>query len=289
MNSWKFTKRNIRRTPYQALAASMVMLLTFLTLILFLLLAIGSQKILQYYESKPQAIAFFKDNTLPSDVQAIENALLQTGRVTSLKFVSKEEALEIYKDRNRDNPALLELVTANILPSSLEVSTASPKDLGPIAEVLKREPVVDQVIYPEDVIQSLTKATSIVRSVGAVAVAFLTTFALLVIVMVIGFKIRLRRNEIEIMKLLGASGWFIKLPFLMEGILYGIFGATVAWVISYLLVWYVTPFIEPTLIEIKLFPVSPLLMLSLLGISWLVALIIGVLGSYSAVRRYLRI
>src|SRR3989344_3828161 len=107
MNSWKFTKRNIRRTPYQALAASMVMLLTFLTLILFLLLAIGSQKILQYYESKPQAIAFFKDNTLPSDVQAIENALLQTGKVVSLKFVSKEEALEIYKDRNRDNPALL--------------------------------------------------------------------------------------------------------------------------------------------------------------------------------------
>jgi cell division transport system permease protein len=289
MKALKFTKRNIRRTPYQALAASMVMFLTFLILILFLLLAVGSQKILQHYESKPQAIAFFKDNTTVADVKAIENALMQTGKVTSLKFVSNEEALEIYRDRNKENPALLELVSANILPSSLEVSTLSPNDLAPIAEILRREPVVDQVIYPEDVIQSLTRATSIVRTVGAVAVGFLIIFAFLVIVMVIGFKIRIRRTEIEIMKLLGASNWFIRAPFLFEGIFYGMFGAVFAWIVSYGLIWYFTPFLQPALAEIALLPVSPLIMLALLGISAIIALIIGGLGSFGAVRRYLRI
>ncbi len=285
----KFVKRNIRRTPYQALAASMVMFLTFLALSLFLLLAVGSQKILQFYESKPQAIAFFKDGTPETDVQAITNALSQTGRITSLKFVSKEEALQIYKDRNKNNPQLLELVTANILPSSLEISTHNPEDLGPIAEVLKKEPVVEEVVYPEDVVDSLYRATRVVRLVGGAAVAFLIVFASLVILMVIGFKIRLRRNEIEIMKLLGASKWFIRTPFILEGILYGVVGAFCAWVFSYALTWYVAPFAQGALGELQLFPVPPTLMGALLGLELLVALLIGAFGSYVAARRYLKL
>lgn len=282
-------KRNIRRTPYQALAVSMIMLLTFLTLIAFMLIAIGSQKILKYYESKPQAIAFFKDGTTETDIKTIENALWQTSRVTNLKYVSKEAALQIYKDRNKDNPTLLELVTANILPASLEISTASPKDLEPIGEILKREPVIEEVVIPEDVIQSLTNATSFVRFVGVIVVGFLVVFSLLVLLMVIGFKIRIKRTEIEIMKLLGASTWFIRSPFILEGILYCLLGATLGWLVSVLLFWYIQPWIEQPLAEINLLPVSPLLLLLLLGVALVTAFTIGFIGSYGAVRRYLKL
>lgn len=282
-------RRNIRRTPYQALAAVMVMFVTFLTLLLFVLLALGSQKILQFYESKPQAIAFFKDSTEEADIIAIQKALQSTGKVNSLKYVSKDEALEVYRERNKDKPQLVELVTANILPSSLEISTFAPGDLGLIAEILKKEPVVEEVVYPEDVIQALTGATAIVRTVGSSAVGFLVLFAFLVILMVIGFKIRLKRTEIEIMKLLGASSWFIRAPFLLEGIFYGAIGAFLAWVTSYALLWYLSPFIEGYITEVKLLPVSPLVMLSLLGIIMLVAVFIGLLGSFGAVRRYLKL
>ncbi|MBI2596163.1 ABC transporter permease [Candidatus Daviesbacteria bacterium] len=282
-------KRNIRRTPYQALAATMVMFLTFLTLLVFLLLALGSQEILKYYESKPQAIAFFKDNTTAEDVKAIENALKQSGTVTSLKFVSKEEALKIYQDRNKSNPTLLELVTANILPASLEISTSSPKDLGVLAAILKKEPVVEEVVYPEDVVAALTKATGVVRIIGLVSVSFLIIFASLVILMVIGFKIRLKRGEIETMKLLGASSWFIRAPFLLEGVAYGVIGALSAWIISYMTLWYFTPFLQGTLGEVKLLPVSWVMMLALLLISIMTAVLIGGLGSYGALRRYLKL
>lgn len=285
----KNVRRNIRRTPYQALTASMVMFLTFLVLSLFLILAIGSQKILQYYETKPQAIAFFKDNVSLQDVDAIKNALEKTGKVTSLKYISKEEALQIYKERNKNNPTLLELVTANILPASLEISASNPEDLGPIASVLKLEPVVDEVVYPEDVVKSLSKATNIVRWVGAVAVGFLVFFATLVILMVIGFKIRLRRSEIGIMKLLGASSWFIRAPFLLEGIFYGVVGATTAWIASYIIIWYFTPLLQSSLGEISLLPISPVFMLTLLAVELLVATLIGFIASYGAVRRHLRI
>lgn len=282
-------KRNIRRTPYQALAASMVMFLTFLTLLLFLLLALGSQEILKYYESKPQVIAFFKDNTTEGDIRAIGAALQQSGRVSTLKYVSKEEALKIYQERNKNNPALLELVTANILPASLEISTVSPQDLSTIAEIIKKEPVIEDVVYPEDVIQALTRGTGVVRGVGLIAVTFLIIFAFLVVLMIIGFKIRLKRGEIEIMKLLGASTWFIRAPFIIEGITYGVAGAMLAWIISYTLLWYFTPFIQGFLGEITLLPVSPLVMLSLLLVTISIATIIGGLGSFGAVRRYLRL
>lgn len=287
--AFEFTKRNIRRTPFQAIAASMVMFLTFLALQAFLIIAAGSQITLRYFESKPQVITFFKEGTTNQDVSAIENALRQETRVTKTKFVSKEEALQIYRDRNKNDPALLELVTANILPASLEISTQSPEDLQPIADILKREPVVAEVIVPEDVVQTLTSVTTIIRTVGGITVGFLMVFSTLVIIMIIGFKIRLKRSEIEIMRLLGASPSFIRTPFILEGMFYGIIGALTAWIISYALLWYFTPFLQGYLGEVRLLPVNPIFMLSLLGSSLALAFIVGGLGSVSAVRRYLKI
>lgn len=284
-----FMKRNIRRTPFQAIAASMVMFLTFLALQTFLILAAGSQESLRYFESKPQVITFFKEGTTGQDISAIENALRQETRVIKTKFISKEDALQIYRDRNKNDPALLELVTANILPASLEISTQTPDDLQPIAEILKREPVVSDVVVPEDVVQTLTSATKIIRIVGSSTVGFLLIFATLVIVMIIGFKIRLKRTEIEIMRLLGASTSFVRTPFILEGIFYGVTGAISAWVLSYGLLWYFTPFLQGYLGEISLLPVNPLFMLALLGGSLTLAILVGAAGSFVAVRRYLKI
>lgn len=285
----EYTKRNLRRSPFQAAAASMVMFLTFLSLTIFLVLAMGSQAVLRYYESKPQVIVFFKDGTSETDVSAIQNALATEGRVTNTKFVSKEEALQIYRERNKNDPALLELVTANILPASLEISTNTPEDLAPIAEILKREPVVEEVIVPEDVVNTLTQATRVIRIIGGTVVLFMITFATLVILMVVGFKIRLKREEIAIMRLIGASSSFIRAPFLLEGIVYGLAGALLSWVIVYLLLWYFTPFLQGYLGEANLLPVNPLFMLALLGTELVIAFIVGGLGSLGAVRRYLHI
>lgn len=283
--------KNIRRTPYQAIAASMVMFVTFLVLSIFLLLALGSATILKFYEGKPQAIAFFKDGTTDQDVTNIENALQQTGRVTKFNYISKDQALQIYKDKNKDNPLLLELVTANILPASLEISTTSPDDLATISEIVKKEPVVDEVVFPADVVASLTQATRLIRATGLMVVGFLVTFSTLIIMMIIGFKIRVKRQELEIMKLLGASTWFIRTPYLLEGMFYGAMGALLGWVVSISLLYYFEPVLKAQLGDVSsaVFPVSVVLMLELLAVELVVAIIVGGLGSAVAVRRYLRI
>lgn len=291
MNFINLARRNIRRTPYQALAALMVMFLTFLALSGFLLLATGSQQILHYYESKPQAIAFFKDGTTLNDVKAIQNSLEQTGKVTTFKYVSKDEALQIYRERNKANPMLLELVTANILPASLEISAKTPEDLKPISEIVKKEPVVEEVVFPEDVVASLTSATRLIRVVGGSVVGFLIAFSTLITVMIIGFKIRIKRDEIETMKLLGASNWFIRMPFIFEGIFYAATGAFLGWLGSFIILWYFEPLLSSSLGEVtsSIFPVPIVIMLLFLFSNLFVAAIIGAIGSFIAVRRYLHI
>ncbi|MCX6726027.1 MAG: FtsX-like permease family protein [Candidatus Shapirobacteria bacterium] len=112
--------------------------------------------------------------------------------------------------------------------------------------------------------------------------------SLLVILVVIGMKITLRRDEIEILQLLGASSWYIRFPFIFEGIFYGAVGAFIAWGISYLLLLYSTSFVVNFFQGIALLPVSYLFMLTVLGIEILSGIIIGSLGSLLAVKRYLK-
>lgn len=284
-----YAKKNITRTPFQAIAASMVMFLTFFALQTFLLVAAGSQLTLRYFENKPQAIAFFKDGTTDQDITLIQTALDQDPRVVKTTYISKEDALKKYQSDNVSEPVLVELVTANMLPASIEISTHTPSDLTPVSEMLSKEPVIEQVYLPKDVIKNLVSFTTIVRAVGISVVAFLMIFAALVILMIIGFKIRLRRGEIEIMRLLGGSPSFIRNPFILEGMFYGAAGATSSWLIVYILLWYFTPFLKAYLGEVQLLPVSPLFMLALLGSSFVLACIIGALGSIGATRRYLKI
>ncbi len=289
MRVFNYVGKNIRRTPYQALAATMIMFLTFLTLLLFLLIALGSREILLYFESKPQVIAFFKDNATLDDVELIKQALNQTGKVKSLRYLSKEDALQVYKNLNEGKPEMYEIVTSSMLPASLEVSTGNLTDLNYINEILSREPVVNSVGFPKDVIQNVLDSTSVIRWVGGVIVSFLIIFSILIILLLIGFKIRIKRSEIEIMRLLGASTWFIRAPFIWEGVSYAVIGAASAWTITYIIVWYFTPFLQPKLNEVpNLLPISPLIMFELLGVALLSAMIIGFIGSFSAVRRYLK-
>ena len=124
---------------------------------------------------------------------------------------------------------------------------------------------------------------------GGTIVGFLMVFATLVILMIIGFKIRLKRNEIEIMRLLGASPNFIRTPFILEGIFYGVTGAILTWAITYAGLWYFQPFLQGYIGEVKFLPVNPLFMMALLGGSLILACFVGGIGSFAAVRRYLKI
>jgi cell division transport system permease protein len=284
----KTTWAHIRRSPYQAFSAILIMFLTFFIASVFILTAAGFQGILHWLEAQPQVTAFLEDKITPTQVDVLKAKLAETGKIKTIKYVSKEEALAIYKEQFKKDPLLLDMVTASMLPASLEVSTTDIAFLGEIAEILKNQPGVEEVIFQEDIVKALHQWTQSLRKVGIALVSILGAVSLLIILVIIGMRIALRREEIEILRLIGASAWYIRAPFIFEGIFYGVIGAILGWGVSFLLVLYSTPFLVNFLSGIPILPVPLLTMLMLLGAEVTMGVLIGSLGSLAAVKRYLK-
>jgi cell division transport system permease protein len=280
--------QHIRRSPYQAMSIVLIMTLIFTTGAIFAFMIFGSQAILSWFETRPQVTGFFKEGTKIEQIQSLQDGLNNTGKVANIKYISKDEALAIYREQNKNDPLLLEMVTANILPASLEVSTKSLSDLEEIAGVMKNDSQVEEVIFQKDVVSSLSSWTNALRKIGLGLIIVLSFISLSVILVNIGMKIALKKEEIEILKLIGASSSYIRLPFIIEGIFYGIVGAVIASLINFLLLLYTTPFLVSFLSGIPIFPINPLFLVALFSGLVVSGIFIGILGSYLATKRYLR-
>lgn len=279
---------HIRRSPYQAFAAVLLILQTFFVFSIFAHIIAGSSEIITYFESRPQLFAFFKDDATAGNINALQSQLESTGKIASIKFVSKQEALSIYQEQNKSDPLLLDLVTADILPSSLEISTKKIEDQESIFSVLNGSQIVKNVVFQKDIIETLTMWTDALRKIGIALIVVLALDSILLMVIIIGIKISQKREEIEIMRLLGATSWYVRWPFILEGIFYGLVGAFVGWSFSTLALLYATPFLSSVLRGIPLFPVPPMYLLGLLGVELGLAIILGFFASFLAVLRYLK-
>lgn len=280
--------RNIRRSPYQAFSAILIMSLTFLVISFFVFILVGSSTIINFFESKPQVTAFFKNDAKQEDINDLQNRLSQSGEIAAIKFVSKEQALGIYKEQNKDDPLLLDLVTADVLPASFEISAVKIEDLGGISETLKKSSIVSEVIYQKDVVSALTSWTNAIRQIGIALIILLSAVSIFIMVTIIGIKISHKKEDIEIMKLIGATSWYIRWPFIIEGIAYGVIGAAIGWSIAVGTLLYATPFLESFLKGIPILPVSLLSLLELLLLELILAACLGIISSYLAVLRYLK-
>ena len=288
MKHFRTAWQHIRRSPYQALAAIAVMTLTFFVAAIFIFMAAGSEAILNWFETRPQVTGFFEDEVTMVQVDSLKERLNQTEKIAEIKYVSKEEALAIYREQNKDDPLLLEMVTANILPASLEVAATDLSALGEVAQILSEAPEIDEVIFQEDIVSSLSNWTSAIRKIGIGIIAALSVFSLTIILVIIGMKVAIRKEAIEILRLIGASSWYVRIPFLLEGMFYGVVGAFIAWVTAVILLLYSTPFLVSFLAGIPLFPVPPIFLALVLSILMTGGLVIGFLGSLIALRRFLR-
>ena len=289
-NPIKTALSRIRRSPYQTIAALSIMTLTLFLASVFTLIAAGSEAVLKYFETRPQINAFFKEDYQPpdADISRLTSSLLATGLVEQVKFVSKDEALTIYKELNKSDPLLLEAVTAAMLPASLEVSAKDPKHLKELAESLKTEKNITDVRFAEDIVSALTTWTKSVRIIGASLIAVHVFSTFIVIALIIGIKVRSRIEEITILRLIGAKPIYISAPFVWEGVAYGVAGAILAWTTMIIVLLYSMPFLVSFLAGVPILPPPVLFLLELLGGSILLGMLVGGLGGQLAVRRFLK-
>lgn len=279
---------HIRRSPYQAFAVIFIMTQTFFVITIFSFVIYASSRIIEHFESIPQVTAFFKNEAKQEDINALQQEFKKDSRVASVEFVSKEEGLQIYKEQNKDDPLLLEFVTADFLPSALKISTVQIEDLPNVNAKLKKSSIVERIVYQKDVIDTLTAWTDSIRKIGVVIIVILALDTVLIMMIVLSIRISQKRDEIEIMRLLGATNSYVRLPFIYEGVFYGFVGAVAGWILASSILLYATPFLQSFLRGIPIFPVSPLLLLYLLLSEIGIAIILASFASFMAVLRYLK-
>ncbi len=293
--------KNIRRSPYQALAAVSMTGLTVFVVSLFALVSLASQLILTSFETKPQVIAYLADEHKPEEVNQLIGDLTTTGLVKQATYVSKDEALKIYKESVGNDPLLLGtvtdlgIITADVLPASVEITAKSPDNFPTLVSILERSKIVSstpngqkEIDFPQDVISELTAWTRAIRTAGLILASILSFNSVITIMIIISMKIASRRYEIGTMKLLGAKGAFIIKPYLIESVLYGAVGGVIGWLASYIALLYSTPFLAARLVGIIPLPVSPVIMLALLAVLVVSFSLLGLFSGLLAAVRFLK-
>ena len=284
-NAW----HHIRRSPIQSFVAVLVMTISFLSLNTFVIISNGMSDVLKYFETKPEITIFLKDGLDKTTVENLQQELAGYPGIREIKFISKDKALSLYKEQNKNNPMLTEMVTASILPASFEVSVSNPSVLEQISQNFSaKKAQIDEIIYQKDIIKSLLNWTDIIRKVGIITVSLSTGITFLIISVIIGMKITNRKEEISISRLLGASNFYVKKPFLIEGIFYGVTGSLVgalsAFGISQLFAKSINHFFSP----ITFISTDIIFYGYLLGLSLVLGSIIGFLASWLGSKRYIK-
>jgi cell division transport system permease protein len=291
---------SFKRTPYQTLAALLVLYFTlFLLGVIFLAMSF-LYGLLSYVETSPQVTVYFQSEATEPEVFAIRDELKKSNKVSSIRYISKQEAFDIYKNETKDNPLLLEMTSATILPPSLEIFATKPEYLPEIAKFLETKEGVDEVQFQEIIVDQLLSLTQAVRNATLALSIFLFTMATVVIVATSSFKIALRKDEIEILQLIGASKYFIVKPFLSEGFWLGIMASILSFVTLLSVLFFVTPALKSYLsgiqninlnvagtMMLQVWPFNPLFIGLSLLLTTLFGVFIGMFANLMAARKYL--
>ena len=278
------------RNPTMSLASTFTVALMLTLFAFFLTTDRGLQATVTLLEGKVELALFIDDNAKVSDVLSLKTRIEADPSVAGVDYVTKDQALERLRTiaANRPDLALADLST-NPLPASLEIKMANAKEAKRLAQDLRNEVgkgVVYDVIDNPQVVDQLLTITRVL-SIGGIAVLGMMLFvALFVIVNTIRIAVHGRRDEIEIMQLVGASDWFVRWPFILEGMLVGALGA----VASLLLIFAISgPVTSVMLGFLDVLPVDlgPQFALQLIATVFGVALLVGAGGATLSVRAHL--
>ncbi|MDP9005297.1 MAG: ABC transporter permease [Actinomycetota bacterium] len=230
------TLQNLRRNVVLT-GASMLTVAVSLSLVgAAFLLGYGVDNVTQRWQGGIEFEIFLNENITAEQQARIQRELDASPDVARSQFVSQAEQYELFKVLFADQEEYVEAVTAEVLPPSFRVepSIADADVISALGDRFKGEPGVKDVVFAEETVRTLLRVSGITQSVIFAVAAVLLFAAALLIFNTIRTAIFARRREIEVMKLVGATNWFIRVPFMLEGLVQGLAGASVAFAIVYL-------------------------------------------------------
>ena len=268
-----------------AATATVILMLVLMAGLLIVLGGLGSG--LTYIEHKVAVTARLVDHADPAAIDALIADTAQLPGVRDVSYVSPDEALNRLREAYRQRGLVLNLGGARItLYASVEVALDDPDAGPPVAAALSESPIVERITTRQDQYDKLLSVIEIIRTGGLVALLLVALTVAFMIVNTIRIAVYARSSEIEIMRLVGASDAFIRLPFILEGVLCGLLGALVT-VGLIGLVW--TP-LQPLMIDVFQMPtaVSAQFLTFVAALTLAVGVLVALAGSWISVRAHLR-
>jgi cell division transport system permease protein len=290
---------NFRRNWVMSLGAVITIFLSLLLVGVFLVTGFVVNSVVKSVEDKVTIQVFLKDGAPTVDVNALQKQLLADPLVDGVDYTSKDKALEKFKKDMAQSPEIIDQLETNPLPASLDVTLKDPRTVEDMVAKIKKNDlflkVADRPDNPEEslkygqqIVNKLFAFTRIVRIIEVVFVLMLAIVSLIFINNTIRLAIYARRKEIGIMRLVGASNWFIRTPFILEGVIQALIGAILAILCLVSLQAAILPRLKEAL---------PFLAVSLTGAATaqiavslvLAGTLIGMAGSWLAMTRYLKV
>jgi len=266
--------------------------LMLLMLNVFVVLVTHLNVALEALEHRVNVIAYIREDAPPGKVRELQSSLQNRSDVLEVIYVTKDEALARLREHFADRAELLAMVSDNPLPASLEIRARNPESLENIVSLLETkvgpESVLEEVALQEDIVERLLSLTTATRVAGVAMTAGLAVVSLFIVINTIRIAVYSRRQEIEVMKLVGATDWFVRWPFVFEGMLYGLLASLLTLLI---VVPAYDPVVENFWALLSFLPVErdPQFVTKLALMTMVVGIALGAAGSYISVRRFLEV
>ena len=277
------------RNAVMSLAATATMVLMLLLLAGFWIIQTGLLAGLEFTEQKVEVVAYLQQNATDEQIEELAAEIRQRPDVASVEIVTRDKALERFRQsmQAQGRTDLTQQLDSNPLFASLEVKLTDPSKLHAVGEALSptEHPIIRNVINIEDLVDRVLTVTNILRTAGTAVLLIVGIIVLFIIVNAIRLAVVARAEEIEIMRLVGASDAFIRWPFVFEGAFVGFLGAVVTLVILYAAAEPLNGFM------VEFFRVLPLqigsLTRDLVTLVMGTGVVLGIVGSCVSVRTYL--
>lgn len=280
---------SFKRNIWMTLASIFTVVLSLFILGFFSIVILNLNKMADTLESQVQISVYLKDDLSQEEIDETKETLSKIEGLQDIKFTTREEAMKIFKERLGDQQFLLDaLDDTNPLPDSFSLTVTSPQQVKTIADTAAALDSVESASYSQDIINHLFNLTHLIRLIGIALIILLTGAAIFIISNTIRLTVFARRKEIAIMKYVGATDWFIRWPFLLEGICLGFIGGGLATIFLYIVYNQVTQEIYEAMAFFPLIPQHPFI--DYISLAILVAgIIIGALGSTISLKRFLKV
>ncbi len=294
---FKYGFQSFWRNGLLSTATIAMMVLTLLITVSLIIFGAGANTALTSIQEKIDISVYFQPTADEAEILLVKNSLEELDEVKSVEYISREMALEKFKERHKDDNEIiqsLEELGENPLFASLNIKANNPDDYAGISIFLEGEEyqdVIDKVNFSQNqiVIERLSKIVGTLRNGGLILAIILAIIAFVVAFNTIRLAIYSNRESIEIMRLVGAPNSLIRGPYIMEGVIHGVISTIITMIVFIPLIYLVGPYLEILIPSFDLSFYFWVNFFGLLGIQILVSVLLGIVSSIIAMRKYLRI